>query len=287
MTRETKMLKEPRTLLDSKFSTSLDLQLICQVELWSTSAQVFDNFGAATDCAIVFEELSELDYFDDAYEHWRCEWTVMLETHLDVESPIPAFLDLYYHSARLYLSSHNFRGPAQGFARPDVTPSPLDKWARAAIQSALSIVYRMTELHNKQVSSRLQFYFSSTVAFASVFLLRGLRSTLYDVDRGRAMQCLQALDRLISSSPAISITAHLIANVANDLKAALDGWKGNGDGNSATFERNTTGVCMTSDNWAHEAVDQNSQECAIYDFGLDLSGLHNSDFNCVEWDFDS
>ena len=173
MTHGIKMLKEPKTLLDSKFSTSLDLQLISQVELWSISTQVFDGFGAATVCTFRSWRLSELEHLSDAYERGRQEWTALLETQLKVEPSIPAILDFYFHSARPYLFSHIFRGPEQDFIRPEDTTSTFNSLGRSATQSALSIVYRITELKEAHVSSRLLFYFSTIIAFASIFLLRG------------------------------------------------------------------------------------------------------------------
>ncbi len=283
MTREIRMLKEPRTLLDSKFSTSSDLQLISQVELWSISSQVFDNFGAATDSTFISRRLSELEYLSDAYERWRQEWTAILETQLEVEPSLPAILDLYFHSARLYLSSHIFRGPEQDFARPEDTPNPLDKWAHSATQSALSIVHRMTEMNEAQVSSRLPFYFFTTIAFASIFLLRGPCRTLYHVDRDRAMQYLQALDRLVSSPSAIPNGPHPISGIANSLKAALDGWREAEEGNDERVEENVADVFMNRDNRVHEAISPNVQESAFCDFGLDVPDFQNFDFSCVEW----
>ena len=287
MTRETRMLKESRTLLDSEFSSSSDLQLISQVELWSISTQVFDSFGAATDSTFISGRLSELEYLSHAYENWRQEWTAKLETRLEVEPSIIAILDLYFHSARLYLSSHIFRGLEQDFIRPEDTARPLDRFGHFAVQSALSIVSRMTELNEAQVCSRLPFYFSTTIAFASIFLLRGPCRTLYHVDRDRAMQYLQALNRLVSSPSAIPSAAHPVSNIANSLKAALDGWRDAGEGDDALTEENVADVSMDRDNRVHGADNPNTQEWAMYDFGLDFPGLESFDFNGVEWDVES
>lgn len=281
MTREIKMLKEPRTLLDSKFSTSLDLQLISQVELWSISSQVFDNFGAATDSTFISGRLSDLEYLSDAYECWRQEWTAMLETQLEAEPSLPAVLDLYFHSARLYLSSHIFRGPEQNFATPGDEPNRLYRWAHSATQSALSIVYRMTEMNEAQISSRLPFYFSTTIGFASIFLLRGPCRTLYHVDRDRAMQYLQALNRLVSSPAAISNAPHPGSNTANSLKAALDSWREAEESKDERVEENVADVFVDRDNGA---VRPNAQESAFGDFDLDLPDFQSFDFSCVEWD---
>ena len=283
MTPEIKMLKEPRTLLDSKFSTSLDLQLISQVELWSISTQVFNSFGAATDSTFTSWRLSELEYFSDAYEHWRQEWTAILKTQLEVEPSIPAILDFYFHSARLYLFSHIFRGPEQDFTRPEDTPNSLNRLGQSATQSALSIVYGMTELKEAQVSSRLPFYFSTIIAFASIFLLRGPCRALYHVDRDRAMQYLQALDRLVSIPLAIPNAAHPVSNIASSLKAALDGWREAEEGNDGWIEENVADVCMNRDNRVYGAVSPSAQESAFYDFDLDLPGLQSFDFSCEEW----
>ena len=283
MTREIRMLKEPRTLLDSKFSTYLDLQLISQVELWSISSQVFDRFGAATGSTFISRRLSELAYLSDAYERWRQEWTAMLETQLEVEPSLPAILDLYFHSARLYLSSHIFRGPEQDFARHEDTPNPLDRWAHSATQSALSIVYRMTQMNEAQVTSRLPFYFSNTIAFASIFLLGGPCRTLYYVDRDRAMQYLQALDRLVSSPSATPNALHPVLSIANSLKAALDEWREAEGGNDERVEENVADVFMNRDNGD---VSPNAQESAFSDFSLGLPDFPNFGFSCVEWNIE-
>ena len=282
MTRENRTLKEPRTLLDSKFSTSLDLQLISQVELWSISSQVFDSFGAATDSTFISRRLSELEYLSDAYERWRREWTAMLETQLEAEPSRSAILDLYFHSARLYLSSHIFRGPEQDFARPEDTLNTLDRWAHSATQSALSMVYRMTEMNEAQVSSRLPFYFSTTIAFASIFLLRGPCHTLYHVDRDRAMQYLQALDRLASSPSANLNALHPVSNIAKSLKVALVGWREAEEGNDERVEENVADVFVNRDNRVHGAVSPNVQKSTFCDFDLDLRDFQSFDFSCVE-----
>ena len=281
MTRETRMLKEPRTLLDSKFSTSSDLQLISQVELWSITTQLFDSFGAATDSTFISGRLSELEHLRDAYEHWRQEWTEMLETLLELEPSTRAILDLYFHSARLYLASHIFRGPEQEFTEPQDTPNPLDRFGHLATQSALSIVYRMTELNEAQDCSRLPFYFATTIAFASIFLLRGPCRTLYHVDRDRAMHYLQALNSLVSSPSAIPNAAHPISNIATSLKAALDSWREAEEGNDGRAEKSVIDVGMDHDNRIHGPLSPNVQEWAMYDFGLDLPDFGSFDFSCV------
>ena len=279
MTRETRMLKEPRTLLDSKFSTSSDLELISQVELWSISTQVFDTFGAATDSTFISGRLSELEYLSDAYEHWRQEWTEILETQLALELSTLAILDLYFHSARLYLSSHIFRGPEQEVTGPQDTPNPLDRFGHFATQSALSIVYRMTELNEAQICPRLPFYFSTTIAFASIFLLRGPCRTLYHADRDRAMQYLQALNNLVSSPSAFPNAANPISNIATSLKAALDSWREAEEGNDGRAEENVADVGMDRANRIHGALSPNPQECAMYDLGLDFPDLGSFDFS--------
>ena len=284
MTREIRNLKEPRTFLDSVFSTSLDLPLISRVELWSISAQVFDIFGAATDSAFISSRWSELEHLSNAYELWRQEWTTKLKTQLENE---PAILDLYFHSARLYLCSHIFRGPEQDYARTEESPNFLNRFGHSATQSALSIVYRMTELNQAQVSSKLPFYFSTTVAFASIFLLKGPCRTLYLVDRDQAINYLQAMGTLAQSSSTISNTNHPVSTIANSLKAALDGWREAELSNNDRIEEDTTDVRTMPDDWVPGAISPNAQEIdTFYDFGVDLPGLQNFDFSCVDWNFE-
>ena len=283
MTREIRIMKEPRTLLESRFSTPLDLPLVSQVELWSISTQVFDNFGAATDCPFTSRKLSELQYFSDPYEHWHQEWIAMLKDEREMGQSYPAILDLYFHSARLCLSSHIFRGPEQDFARPKETPNLLDIFSLSATQSALSIVSKMTELNEAEACSRLPFYFSTTIAFACIFLLRGPCRALYHVDRDQVRQYLQALDRLVTSPLTIPIAAHPVSNIANSLKAALDGWRENEEGKDGRTEEAIADISMYHESRAYGLVSPNAQDCAYNDFGLDLASLQSFDFDGVNW----
>ena len=285
MTREFRGLKEPRILLESNFSTALDIQLVSQVELWSISSQVFDKFGAATDSTFNRRRLSDLESLNDTYQHWRCNWETMLETQLQLDPSILTFLDLYFHSARLYLSTHIFRGPKQDFARPEDSPNPFHRFGQLATQSALSIVHTITEMIEAQVSIRLPFYFSTMLSFASIFLLKGPCRTLYHVARDRSMQYLQALNRFVSIASAIPNTAHPLPSIASNLKTVIDGFGEAEAGNGGESEDHGANIGMNCDNGIRSTVYLYDQECTFFGVWSDLPGFQDYDYNCVQWDF--
>ena len=286
MTWEFGGLKEPRILLESDVSTALDIQLVSQVELCLISSQVFDEFGAATDSTFNPRRMSDLESLNDAYEHWRRDWKTMLETQLQLDPSVLTFLDLYFHSARLYLSTHIFRGPKQDFARPEDSPNPFHRFGQLATQSALSIVHTITEMIEAQVSIRLPFYFSTMLSFASIFLLKGPYRTLYHVARDRGMQCLQALNGFVSSASAIPNTAHPLPSIASNLKTAIDSFGEVEAGNGGESENHRADVGMNRDDGIRSTVDLYDQESAFLEIGSDLPDFQDFDYNCVEWDFD-
>lgn len=286
MTREIKALKSPRALLDSKFSTAADLDLISQVELWSISTQVFDTFGAATDRTFVHSRLAELEHFSDAYEAWRCEWLEVLGTRLNLSQTSKAVLDMYFHSARLYLSSHVFRGPAQYHSQPHSTPKPMEGVASGAVQSALSIVQGMSELSERRACPNLPFYFCTVTAFASVFLLRG---PWHMSEKDRALQCLHCLTSLLLGPPALIHHTHPLSSIAKSLIPAIgrrrlpEETSGGYERNDSTYDDVNRG--NTADGAFVSNVLESGQEWLMlpHDLGLDFSGVGDLDFSCTEW----
>ena len=220
LTRETKTLKSPRALLGSDFSSPSDLHLVSQVEIWSISTQIFDSFGAATDSALLRSKLTDLEHFSETYETWRHKWTETLIGNPAVEQVVQTVLTLSFHSARLQLFSHMFRGPNQDLSEPRYPSKTIDRIASASVNSALSIVQIMVEVTETGASANLPSYFYTTLAFASVFLLKGPWHLLNN--EALKERALQMLDRLIGLGLGLS-TVHPLSRIINGLRKARDG----------------------------------------------------------------
>ena len=289
MTRETKALKNSRVLLDSTFSTPSDISLNSQVEICSISTQVFDSFGAATDTTFVHSRSTELEFFSNAYESWRHEWVEVLRTRLAFDQTSQTVLDMYFHSARLCLFSHVFRGPAENQSEPHSVSQPMDRFAHWAAQSAVSIVKGISELSEAHACPKLPFYFCAITAFASVFLLRGPWHTLYSVDKDRALQYLHRLIRLVSGPSAVVHAAHPMSSIAKSLRTAIGDLRQAEESGGGYQCDNLTYVDVNCDTLADgvlvpDILESGSDQLTFpYDVGLDVPDVGDFDFSCVEW----
>lgn len=226
MTRELRSLKAPRALLQGVFSTPNDLNLISQVELWSISSRVFDIFGADIESSFVRNKSAELEQLSGAYDRWRQEWVEVLTLRDALDQFAQYMFDLYYHSAKLYLFSHVFRGPAQKDAKPPMTTNGMDSLAQCAVENALSIVRCVSDGNKTRVwLGNLPCYFGTVTAFASILLLRASWQTqpLYKVKKEEVFQCLHRLTESIKSSSLVIHPVHPLLSIANSLEIAIGG----------------------------------------------------------------
>ena len=237
MTPELQSLKSPRALLRSEFSTPSDLRLISQVELWSISSRVFDLFGADIGSPLVRNKYTELEHLGSAYDTWRREWLEVL-TFRHVLDRRHIF-DLYFHSAKLYLYSHVFRGPSQSDLKTPGTTNDMTKLASCAVEHASSLLRCLTDSNEAQFwLGELPSYFGTTIAFASVFLLKALwhEQPMYNVDTNDVFQHLHWLIELLHGSSIVIHSTNLLLRMASSLEIAIGGRlqtnRGNADGNA-------------------------------------------------------
>jgi hypothetical protein len=226
MTRDLRSLKSPRALLQSKFSSPSDLKLISQVELWSISSRVFDILGADIESSFVRNRSAELEQLGAAYDRWRHEWLEVLTLRHRLDEFSRQMFDLYFHSAKLYLFSHVFRGPSQRDLQPPVTANGMDTLAHSAVDSALSIIRCVADGNQTEVwLGRLPFYFGTTIAFASVLLLRASWNAqpIYNVDKDEVFQHLHRLTQLLQGSSIVLHPAHPFLSIATSLEIAMGG----------------------------------------------------------------
>lgn len=226
MTRELRSLKTPRALLQSTFATSSDLRLISQVELWGISNRVFEVFGADIQNPSICDRSAEFEQLSSAYDKWHREWLDVLKLRNALDEFAHHTFELYFHSAKLYLFSHVFRGPSQRDLQPPVTANGMDKFAQFAVENALSII-RCVAADNDAQSwlGNLPSYFGATIAFTSVFLLRAAchEQSFYNVDKNQVLQYLRRLTQLLNGSAMAVHPKHLLLSIASSLEDAIGG----------------------------------------------------------------
>ena len=287
LTRDTKILKSPRALLDSDFSSPSDLNLVSQVELWSISTQIFDQFGAATDSALIHSRLAELEEFSETYESWRHKWTEKLKGTPGSDQGAQTMLDMCFHSARLSLFSHLFRGSAQDLSRPQNSLKTINRFAITAAQSALCIVQNMTEMSEAHACPDLPSYFYTMLAFASVFLLKGPWRVLDEALQERALQQLNRLVGLCSGPLDITHAVHPISSIVSGLRTAIGGQLYGKLGNGGNEVDNLTYRDPNPPDMADEGLVMNDAENTLAplvfpnDIGLDIPDFDIFDFSYV------
>lgn len=271
MTRELPSSNAPRTLLQGRFSTVKDLSLVSQMELWSTSSRVFDVFGADIEGILDPLKSMELRRLANAFEEWHAEWLEILTVRDMTERfyQLSQYMcTLYYSSAKLYLFSHAFRGPAQRDLTPPVAiTSGLDDIAQRAVEEAFSIIRSVlaSPESNRSTPGDLPCYFTTVTAFASVVLLRASSQTQshYVADRKEVLQTLHQLIDFVQGrlfGPDISI--HPLLGIANSLKVAVD----------SISEANPNSI---AGNGINQAIEFSSLDFDL--FGQDLFGFGFAD----------
>jgi hypothetical protein len=235
MTRELPSLKGPRALLRSKFSTSKDLNLISEMELWSISSQVFDVFGADIESSFDQLKSAELQRLTKTFDEWYREWMEILTLRDMLDQSTQHMFSLYSSSARLYLFSHVFRGPAQRNLTLPFDNDSMNTVATHAVEEAMSIIRCIsagTREESRLRPENLPSYFSTVSAFACVLLLRASEQeqSLQKVDKGDVLRSLHGFITSIQSSSPISKPVYSIPSIVDSLKSVIDGrdW-GNGE----------------------------------------------------------
>ncbi|KAF2168713.1 hypothetical protein M409DRAFT_20730 [Zasmidium cellare ATCC 36951] len=215
MTHEWRSLKNPATLLQSEYSTPADLFLICQIELWSINRRVFETFGADIHSPAASRNVVEINRLDGAYSTWYNNWKTALSVEQDaVDTELQHILvDFYYHSGRLFLFSHVFRGQA---STPSTARSNQD-----AFDCALSVIRCFTLWQGaSQWIHKLPSYFSTMIAFACVCLVRAS----FQAEQHGGMSPDQArneIKRLVTLFRAIEGQSQPLASFADTLESAV------------------------------------------------------------------
>ncbi|KAJ5757690.1 uncharacterized protein N7511_006384 [Penicillium nucicola] len=236
LTRDFKSLRRPRDFLQSYFTSPSDLNMISQVELWSISSRVFDMFGADIECHVISQRPDELSRLNISYDGWREEWLSMLSFPKPAGFSRRAF-DLYFHSAKLYLFSHVFRGsssqlvsPSHGIKQTTGPATNVNTFVNSAMKSALAIICCIvddtdTDTTNSKESwlEKLPPYIGTMIAFACVCLVKVSRQQTpmaCDMQGEDIPGYLHRLVRILRLSPVMNQPVHPLVSIARSLETA-------------------------------------------------------------------
>jgi hypothetical protein len=217
MTQEWRSLNNPTTFLHSEFSSHRDLGLISQVEIWSATRAVFEQFGADIESTAATQKLTEFNGFSQAYGQWRQTWCSVLAVGQQSTAGVS---ELHFFCARLYLYSHLHRGraPSNGL---DST-SEANEINKNFQDSALSVLRLILDSEVRLLD--LPSYFGTMMAFATVSLIKIARDD--SASHGLKQDVLQLMHRLRDSLHTIKLPSscsHPYVGVAKSLEQATEG----------------------------------------------------------------
>ena len=196
--------------------------LISQVELCSINRRIFNLYGSDIESTIVTERFTELSRLNDALDKWNEDWRDAITLGDKVASHSQHLFDVYLDSAKLYLSSHVFRGPS--LAASPAGSSETEDLAGYAAESALSILRCAVDgQEDNSWLETLPCYFGTMIAFTCVCLIRTSLSTDSPTD-SKTNEILRLLHRLaqrLQVSHLASSTTHPLSNIAKGLEAAI------------------------------------------------------------------
>lgn len=232
------------------------MRLISQVELWSISSQVFDIFGADTDNCVDSHRLREISRLEDAYEQWRRYWLATIDFDANADQFPGRMFDFYFHSAKLYLFSHVFRGQS------DLSTEALrdvEHYAHRALEHALSTVcFLSCETH--ECFQHLPYYVGAVTAFASVYLVKASsqkRDIVCEKNSEDITTHLRRLVQVLRLPAGETQSNHPLLGIAKSLEALMPG--------ASQFDHNQ-----------HSLADFNG--LFGFDFALDGLDIFNIDF---------
>lgn len=236
MTQEWRTLKTPATFLHSEFSTRRDLSLISQLELWTTTRAVFEQFGADVESSAASQKLDEVDRLGQAYHSWHHTWCSVL----GVNGSAGSLAELYYNCALLYLHSHIHRGGSQHqMLSPGATLTELHSRFRKSAHAVLRIItdggLRILDLPS---------YFGTMLAFATVSLIKIVREDqLLDADRQDILRLLSRLTETFRQIKLPHHVAHPFSGIAKGLEHATESFHGSAEQSIAGLD-----ALVSSDN---------------------------------------
>ena len=225
LTRDFSAITPPTTFLRSEFATEDDARLVSQVEIWSISTRVFDQFSLDPEAHLADQLIPQLRRLSIALDTWRADWNEKFRVNDRVGNYPRKGVGLHFHFAKLFLCSHVFRrAPTVEGEHLQLDPD-LEEFASNAVQSATSILQVIAA--DQEIQSYLHglpAYFDTMIAFAFVFLLKiriknpaGLR-----IDKAGISETLSALAGVLADLTRVMHPRHLLTSIAGSMRKLLE-----------------------------------------------------------------
>ncbi|RTE79434.1 hypothetical protein BHE90_006065 [Fusarium euwallaceae] len=158
--------------LDAISETSTDVRLASQIKLLLILDEVIALFGIISAVRIPVSFQSRLEGFNHQLDRWIITWGSRYEPHEQIGDFPAKALTLHYHFAKLFVSSHVFRGHSS-HAGENPLPAEYHDIAQVAIKSAKGIVDLITQdLDIRAGFVAMPHYYHTMIAYACSFLLR-------------------------------------------------------------------------------------------------------------------
>lgn len=225
LTRDFSAITPPSQFLQSEFATEDDSRLVSQVEIWTISTRVFDQFSLDPEAHLSDQLIPQLRRLSIALDTWRADWNEKFHVHDRVGNYPRKGVGLHFHFAKLFLCSHVFRRapPAEG-EHLQLDPD-LEEFATNAVHSATSILQVIAA--DNEIQSYLHglpAYFDTMIAFAFVFLLkiRIKNPVNLRIDKAGISETLDSLAAVLGNVTTAMHPRHLLTSIASSMRKLLD-----------------------------------------------------------------
>jgi hypothetical protein len=231
MTRDFGSVTPPSEFLKSDLATEDDARLVSQVEIWSISTRVFDQFSLDPEAHLSDQLIPQIRRLSIALDTWRADWNERFRVNEGVGNYPRKGVGLHYHFAKLYLCSHVFRRAPSLEGEPFQLDSEMKEFAHMAIHAAVSIIQVIVA--DQEIQSYLHglpAYFDTMIAFAFVFLLKVTIKNPANMKINQPEIC-DLLDQLASVLRTVTSRMHprhLLTSVASSMRKLLDRFCPNG-----------------------------------------------------------
>ena len=225
MTRDFSAITPPSHFLQSEFATEDDARLVSQVEIWTISTRIFDQFSLDPEAQLSDQLIPQLRRLSIALDTWRADWNERFQVNECVGNYPRKGVGLHFHFAKLFLCSHVFRrAPAAEGEHLQLDPD-LKEFATNAVQSATSILQIIAADHEIQSYLHgLPAYFDTMIAFTFVFLLkiRIKNPVNLRVDKAGISETLDGLATVLRNVTTAMHPRHLLTSIASSMGKLLD-----------------------------------------------------------------
>lgn len=215
----------PTEFLKSEYATEDDARLVSQVEIWSITTRVYDQFSLDPEAQLSDQLTPQLRRLSIALDTWRADWNERFQVRGQVGNYPGQGVALHYYFAKLFLCAHVFRRAPPVNEQPTRLDPDLEEFASSAIHAATSILQVIVA--DQEIQSQLDglpAYFDTMIAFAFVFLLKvtiknpvGVR-----IDKEGVSGTLSTLVTVLKDVTATMHPRHLLTSIASSMGKLLD-----------------------------------------------------------------